>query len=222
MVQRTLQSAIDPRTHRPRGFTLVELLVVIAIIGVLISLVFVIAHHVAGSGKQRATEGVLKVLDSALQEYIDAKGSYPSSTVLDPRDTPNANPRHIIPVIDGRNYSAPNDTVGDNAGHPTFINSVGLFMLQCKEVPAAEAQFKSLDARLAHEYDPDAEDAPNSPNFAQQPRLLTAFDGWGHPIRYVHPAFKGNVVRDLMARPPAQVDFLSLYPPPRTRFTASV
>lgn len=169
-----------------RAFTIIELLVVIGIIAILVALGLVVASKVSGSGKQRATEQVLRALDAALAQYISANGGNPPPTVEDPR--PGGFTR-LIAVIDGRNFT------GGGAGE--MINSVGLFMLQCRSVPAADAELKKLDSRLAREYDPDQPDSsPTTPNFQQQPMLLTAFDGWGNPIRYVHPAFKGVVVAD--------------------------
>lgn len=160
-----------------RAFTVIELLVVIGIIAILISLGFLVASRVSGSGKQRVTEQSLRILDSALASYISSNGGKnPPPTIKDPTSTAT-NPRWI-PVIDGRD--------GDTQ---QFVNSVGLFMEQMKSDPGAYAQFKDLDPKLVKEIDVDDVGAQTGP----QPRLLTAIDGWGNPIRYVHPRFKGYI-----------------------------
>jgi prepilin-type N-terminal cleavage/methylation domain-containing protein len=182
MVQRRNRPAMSLAHPVRSAFTIIELLVVIAIIAILIALVIVVAHRVAGSGKMRLTESTLKILDTALEQYIAVKGN-PPPVVADPRQ---GGASHLIPVADARDVT--NSTQG------TMINSVGLFMLQCKEVPEAFGQFSKADSKLVHDFDPDQADPnPASPNFAQQPSLQTAFDGWGNPIRYVHPVFKGKV-----------------------------
>jgi hypothetical protein len=72
-----------------------------------------------------------------------------------------------------------------------MVNSVGLFMLQCRSVPAAASALKQLDSKIVREYSPDPAGTTGA---GSQPSLPTAFDGWGHPIRYVHPMTKGLVV----------------------------
>ncbi len=172
-----------------RAFTIIELLVVIGIIAILISLTLLIANKVSGSGKHRATEQTLRILDTALSSYISEKHGNPPPTVEDPR--PGGSSR-LIAVVDGRNFT------GGSPG--AIINSVGLFMLQCRDVASSGDELKRIDPKLVREYDADqADPAPSSPVFTQQPMLLTAFDGWGNPIRYVHPAFKGLVVLDANA-----------------------
>ncbi len=189
------------------GFTINELLVVISIIAVLVALTVIVVGKVAGAGKQRLTEQTLKTLESALETYVSATGNIPPATVEDPR--PGGN-RYLIPVVDGRNCP------GGNPAEP--INAIGLFVLQCQAVPQAIAAIKNLDSKLVREYDPDQTDpAPNSPNYAQQPKLLTVFDGWGNPIHYVHPTFKGVVVKDITLQTnPSPVDtevVIGLAPP---------
>ncbi len=198
------------RANRPvvrsvsrRAFTLIELLVVIAIIAILIGLVVVVAGKVAGAGKQKQTEQVLRSLDSMLEAYTRSKG-VPPATVLDPRPQTGGpgSLKYIIPIVDGRNFTVPPPP----NEHPTYINTVGLFLLQCKQVPEVDVMIKGIDPKMVREYDPDVAD-PAAPNFGQQPSLLTAFDGWGRPIRYVHPAFKGVIVTDITsaANPLAQL-----------------
>ena len=51
--------------------------------------------------------------------------------------------------------------------------------------------------------------------WTQQPSLATAFDGWGNPIRYVHPVFKGLLTT--VGDPTQPIDLAaanSIYPTP--------
>lgn len=171
-----------------RAFTVIELLVVIGIIAILISLGFLVASRVSGSGKQRVTEQSLRILDSALASYISSNGGKnPPPTIKDPTSGVG---NQLIPIVDGRDFS--------NGTPPAdqFINSVGLFMEQMKSDPGAHAQFKDLDPKLVKEVDVDGGGV--------QPRLLTAIDGWGKPIRYVHPKFKGAITDDPNSALPRQ------------------
>jgi prepilin-type N-terminal cleavage/methylation domain-containing protein len=176
---------MDSQARRsPRAFTLIELLVVVGIIAILISVSLAVGLRVAGSGKARQTEQTLNTLEAVLTEYISASGGNPKPYVLDPRPenmAPNQAPqnRRVQPVFDGRNGA-------DNQ----HINSVGFFIAQCREFPSVMERLGSLPASVAREYDADAE--ASGTNYTNQPRMLTVFDGWGNPIRYVHPAFSGT------------------------------
>jgi len=161
-----------------RGFTLVELLIVIAIITILIVLSLAVAGKVTGTGKVRSTEQIIRALDQSLNDYIAEKGSIPPATVIDPRPANTGTTRYIQPVADARS---------DNSGQ--IINSVGLYMAQCKGIPSAEAAFKSIDSKFIREYNPEA--GASAASYQDQPTLPTVFDAWGKPIRYVHPVFKG-------------------------------
>lgn len=170
---------MDPR-RTGRGFTLLELLIVIAIIAILIVVSLSVAHKVTGSGKVRNTEQTLKVLEQSLSAYIGETGGNPPPTVIDPRPGNTGTTRRVQPVADAR------------SGHSNeMINSVGLYMAQCKGIPAAEEAFKNIDAKFLREYNPEANASPAS--YQSQPTLPTIFDAWGNPIRYVHPSFKGTL-----------------------------
>lgn len=171
------------------GFTLLELLMVIGIISILIIISVAVAHRVTGTGKAEATKQTLRVLDSALNAYIESKGSPPPPWVVDPRPGNPTNNQYIIPIADAANASDP-------MTRP--INTVGLFILQCREVAEANAAIQGLDNKVLREYDPDGENTA----WANQPQLMTAVDGWGNPIRYVHPVFKG-IVTDSSGSGPA-------------------
>jgi prepilin-type N-terminal cleavage/methylation domain-containing protein len=185
MSRRLARQLAHPWRRRP-AFTLVELLVVIGIITILIVLGVSVAHKVTGTGKKHVTENTIRALDTALNAYLSSKGvAAPPAWVRDPRQAPGTSPEIIIPVVDGRNMTA--------GGANAIINSVGLFMLQCKESPEANAAIKNLDPKIVREYDPDAAQSNPPPADASQPQIPTAVDGWGNPIRYVHPAFKGLI-----------------------------
>lgn len=172
-----------PRTHTHehsarRAFTLVELLVVIGIIAVLVAITFGVATTVTNSGRQRATEGALGVLDQALDAYVSAQGSNPPAIIrVEPGLLPGNDPGYF-PLIDG--YSEDDQQT---------VNTVGLFLYEAQSVPAVADMIAGLDAKFVRSYRPGATGAA-----ALQPELTTVFDGWGNPIRMVHPRFSGQVL----------------------------
>jgi prepilin-type N-terminal cleavage/methylation domain-containing protein len=192
-----------------RAFTIIELLVVIAIISILIALGFVVAGKVSGSGKQRVTQDALKALESALATYESVHGGTPSPTVPHPWEK---NGNVLIPVADAKNCTFNDTGIQPPAEQFTINNSVGLFMLQCtRDVPEAANALKDLDTKIMRSFDPltatgraaaaqpaaaltfTGSGSPPTP-LTVVPSLNTVMDGWGNPIRYVHPAFKGYLV----------------------------
>jgi prepilin-type N-terminal cleavage/methylation domain-containing protein len=186
------------------GFTLIELLIVVGIIAILIVLGLSVAGKVTGVGKKSATEQTLRTLDTALGAYIQASGgSLPPAFLTDPRPNNNGG-KYVQPIIDGRCEST-----------GQMVNSVGFFMFQCKAIPDAAAALKHLDSKYLREYTPDAIGATG---WDAQMALPTAFDGWGHPIRYVHPLFKG-IIPPSPAAPTMFVPTTSIQPaPPGTTY----
>ncbi len=184
------------------AFTLIELLIVIAIIALLVGISVVVGTKVVGSGKQKATEQVLRSLDAALTAYIAEKGSNPPAFVADPRGNDAAAPAslkaNLIPIVDGINMT------GGTPG--TTINSVGLFMLQAKASAGASAALSQI-ASTSKFYKETSPDGTNTDE-KLQPTLPTILDGWGNPIRFVHPAFKGVITDKTYAgsNPAAGVD----------------
>ena len=65
------------------GLTLMELLIVIAILTVLVSIVLMATGRNRTSAEEDLTESMLALLDSALQEYEDFKGYFPTQTDRD-------------------------------------------------------------------------------------------------------------------------------------------
>jgi prepilin-type N-terminal cleavage/methylation domain-containing protein len=163
-----------------RAFTLLELLVVIGIIAVLIAVTFMVGGAVSTNSKKSLTQDTIRVLDGALAAYIGAKGGLPPAYLDDPRSAAST---YVIPVADARNMDLP-----DNANSPqqsTIINSVALFVAQCQSVPEAKAALDRLPSKVAV----STTVSLGSPNPNTGFQLTTVNDGWGRPIRYVHPAF---------------------------------
>ncbi|MEZ6232964.1 MAG: prepilin-type N-terminal cleavage/methylation domain-containing protein [Phycisphaerales bacterium] len=184
------------RPSRP-AFTLIELLVVIAIIALLIALVTVVGSRVVVSSRENATRDAMRSMETVYDAFMADRGVLPSAGVQDPRTSgdPSDGRPVYLPIADARNLSG-----GDN----TVINSMGLFLLQMeREGQPVQATITGLNPRLVALYSPDdgAAAAPQSPlaSSAQQledeplPLLRTVFDPWGNPLRYVHPAFSGDL-----------------------------
>jgi len=167
------------------AFTLVEILVVIAIIAVLVAITTLVGSAVVDTGKKRATQGVLQTLDSALAAYIDSKGDNPPALVPIPyASLPTAlqgdysiDESAYYPAIDGRGRES-------TSGDLKEVNSVALFIESSKVVPSTQEIINSINPKYLRVYTADEE---------IQPQLLTAFDAWGNPIRYVHPKFDGII-----------------------------
>lgn len=171
------------------GFTLIELLVVIAIIGLLVGLSAMIGTAVINGGKNKATLGILQSLDEALVAYIDQKGDIPPPLVEVPfADLPTAIRNNIpggdvsafYPAIDGRGRESV-------TGDMNEVNSVALFIQSASVVPKVQEILGTMNSQFLYKFSADEE---------VQPFLLTAFDAWGNPIRYVHPKFDGIIERE--------------------------
>lgn len=163
------------------AFTLVELLVVIGIIILLLGIAITVGRSVTNTGRVRQTEHTLKVLDTVLSEYIHTHDGNPPAWVVDPRSTGPT--RNVLPIVDGRwNNSASGD------GQP--IDSLALFLLQCRGLPAAEAKLRDIDPRLMREI------SLEQMGLSTTQMIPTVLDGWGRPFRYAHPAFGGRVHAD--------------------------
>ena len=182
--------------HQRHAFTLLELLIVVGIVAALVAVTTLVGTAVINQGKNRATLGVIQTLDEALAAYIDKQGENPPALVPVPvgqLPDPIANqmPSYdgtplpaLYPALDGRARE-------DNAGDMETLNSVGLFIESAKAVPEAIEVINSINPRLLRLY---------TPNDELQPVLLTAFDAWDNPIRYVHPKFDGIIEREQRSR----------------------
>lgn len=159
---------------RTRGFTLVELLVVIAIIGILVTLGLAVASRVASGGKQRATENLLKTLDQALSEYINAKEGKAPAYFKDERGVE-------FPMIDARAQSG-------TAVEP----SLALFLAEATRVASVQAIITGLDPQFVESVDLVTANGLTPSLIRNALRTVTVKDAWGRPIRFVHPAFHGG------------------------------
>lgn len=65
------------------GFTLVEMLIVVAVIAILAAMVVGLAGRIDTQSKERALKSTFALLDSALQEYYEFEGSFPSQPEKD-------------------------------------------------------------------------------------------------------------------------------------------
>lgn len=171
-----------PALRGERGFTLIELLVVIVIIVILLAVAFSIGQGVVNSGRERQTQFTLRVLDSALTEYIHSQERLPPAWVVDPRYDPAAPlpPSPVMqPMFDGA-YEA-------SGGAERLLDSTALFLAHASGMQHVEAKLRDLDAKLLREVELDL---PGLPSLQMMPTVL---DGWGNPIRFVHPAFQGII-----------------------------
>lgn len=165
---------------RSRAFTLLEMLVVIGIIGILISITLVIGSAVTSGARQRITMDTLRVLDTTVESYVKTKGDIPDPWIIFEATIP-ALTNKIIPIADARNMGD-TDSSPRPAGHQ-MINSVGLFIAQAERVPEAKTALSNLSPKVIRQ--------SSFKISGTDLTLTTVFDGWGRPIRYVHPAFQG-------------------------------
>jgi len=162
-----------------RAFTLMELLVVVGIIAVLVAITFMVGRAVTANSKRGITQDTIRILDSALAAYVAAKGEIPPPWLDDPRLN-SATKR--VPIADARDMGA-TDTNGASP-ESTVIDSTALFVKQCESVPEAKAILDRLPSRVAARR--AVRVGTGTPATAD---LTVVLDGWGRPIRYVHPAF---------------------------------
>jgi prepilin-type N-terminal cleavage/methylation domain-containing protein len=164
------------------AFTLLELLIVVAIIAGLAAITTLVGSAVLDSGKKRATLGVLQSLDQALAAYKDEKNDNPPALVAIPYERMVVAPNGIssgetayYPAIDGRGRENTSDQL-----YP--VNSVALFIESARSVTQTQDIIGAINPRFVRNYSPDE---------TYFPQLVTVFDAWDNPIRYVHPKFDG-------------------------------
>ncbi len=198
------------QTSSPRrGFSLIEILVVVAVLTILVAITLTVGSSMLDAGKKNATEGVLRLLDQSLADYIDTTGSIPPALVKIESGSLNTEVRGIVgadnpafyPAVDGRiDVVIPNDDPTAPVRHYE-INSVGLYLYSIRSALDPQSIVSHLDSKLARNYDLQDD---------LQPELLTVFDAWGNPIRYVHPTFDGIIENNRRAAGEAG-DFLAVF-----------
>jgi prepilin-type N-terminal cleavage/methylation domain-containing protein len=189
--------------ERARGFTLIELLVVIAIISLLITIVTTVGAAALSGGRARQTQDTIRAVDSAVTTYLNDVGTMPPAFVpafapmvafngTEP-PVPTRESFAAYPLLDGVDL-----TNGDEENR-TRINSMGLFMRALDEVGLGET-LSSVPAEALTRWDGDGElvdeangTLPPTGTVGNQPEMRTILDGWGRPLRFVHPAWDGLV-----------------------------
>lgn len=184
------------RSPTRRAFTLIELLVVIGIIGLLAAISLGVGARMVTTGKKRATEGVLQALDQTLSVYIDSTGEIPPALV------PVRNedlPRSIANLVGNGNAGYYPAFDGTTDSGEMLVNSVGYFLYSAQDVPSVQEVIAGIDPKFIRQYTPSRQAGGSGggvgpgASLAEQPQMLTVFDAWGNPIRFVHPKFDGII-----------------------------
>lgn len=170
------------------AFSMIETVFVISLIALLAVITISVGASMADAGKKRATEGVLQVLDGAVDAYLEKTGSMPEALVgitLN-EDFEGRLQGEVVyyPAFDG---TINLEIVDPNPSAPTrhhVVNSIGIFIESIKSGVDVDGLLASVDSTQIRSYD-----APDD----LQPAMLTVFDAWGNPIRYVHPTFDGII-----------------------------
>lgn len=161
----------EKRPGTPRAFTLVELLIVIAIIAALIGLTVAVGSRVISGGKKDLTRSTIEILNSAMQEYQSDKGQILPSVVKSPDSADDLLLAADVVVVSG--------TPGE-----LLWPSGAVAVLAMRESSSARAVLEQLNPRVISDV---------TINLSGDLVTLTSvIDGWGNPIRFVHPAFDGH------------------------------
>lgn len=183
--------------RRIRAFTLIELLVVIAIIGILVTIVTTVGASAIRGGKARQTQDTIRVVDTAVTTYLNDLGRSPPAFIA-------AFAPSISPQFDGADFAAypmadAVDLTGGSEMSKTRINSIGLFMRALDDVGLGDT-LASVDPQVLTRWDGDGDLVDESgiatSGPGQQPELRTLLDGWGKPLRFVHPAWHGPMTEE--------------------------
>lgn len=199
-----------------KGFTLVELLVVIAIIVLLLGVAITVGRSVTNSGRARATEHILRTLDAGLSGDIAAKDGPPGAYYLHIPDPNNPNSGFMFPIVDGRAETRnlpipspwPQPASGAAASHDRVFDpaqpSFSLLLMQSGEDSQLARAVQTLDAKFvtvqvlpvhgwAASLNPSTRQWEATGALRREMiRMTVVSDGFGHPIRAVHPAAAGG------------------------------
>lgn len=180
------------RPHARPAFTLIELLVVLGIIALLVSITLLVGRQVKVSSETRFTQDTIRVLDNVMDAYIHATGEIPPPTYTPAAGSPTFTglaANTILLAADARDMTNTNAISPIGPTGPQMLDGMSVFFAQASEVPAAKDILTKIPSRATSQFDPDG----NKP----QPLAITVLDAWKRPIRYVHPAFQGDVVGSL-------------------------
>lgn len=157
---------------RRSAFTLLEALIVVTVIALLTAISLTVAVRAHSSGKARATENVLKALDVLITEYSATKGGKIPQYVTDDNGI-------SYPMVDGSAGGFPQP-------------SLSLFLLEAQRIHLTNKMLQGVDSEFIK----------RGPIIAQgwvagTPSIggfdgIAIVDGFGNPIRLVHPAFHGG------------------------------
>lgn len=183
--------------RRIRAFTMIELLVVIAIIGILVTIVTTVGSSAIRGGRDRQTQDTIRIVDTAVATYLNDTGNVPPAFIAAFAPT-------IAPEFGGEDFAAypmadAVDLTDKDEMNKTRINSIGLFMRALDDIGLGDT-IASVDAELLTRWDGDGDVVDDSVSATTgegtQPELRTLLDGWGRPLRFVHPAWDGLVTEE--------------------------
>ena len=109
------------------GTTLIEILVVVAVIMILAGIVTAVGIGIDSHSKKRAVKGTFALLEGALQEYYDFRGSFPLAD--DPARAPVENCEILYAAVSSLPDSRKvleriSDKIVQNKGGPTAVPEV--------------------------------------------------------------------------------------------------
>jgi len=171
------------------AFTLLELLIVLIIIVILIGITLAVGASALTTSREAQTRGIIRSLDQLLDSTLaDTQGGQLPTTIAHPRDE-----RFVIPIADARNFSSPPPTP-NRPENRDIINAAGLFLYQAEQIAGTRDAITGLNLPTLELYfagRPTNDDT--AVNTGRVPALITPIDAWGRPIRFVHPAFAGDM-----------------------------
>lgn len=167
-----------------RAFTIVELLIVVVIIALLASIGLYVGRMVAEGGKRRATQNTLQILDQVLNEYQAAKSGKVPLALIDGIG-------NDYPMFDGR-------VAGSGFGFTEAAQanpSLSIFLAHARtEAGAVDQALSKIDPKYVERISTivTAWGNPVLPNNVGPIPGVIIKDGWGRPIRFVHPELHGG------------------------------